>query len=150
MQPAPPYYLLCSSSPAALVHPTIHYIYQDDPIVGLLPRPAEHVLVLDYDPDTAAPPTVQSISPSISVTGLRVEEAPGAAAAAAEEGDVARNDRMYIIETTTSAQDRPMDASMSERKPPHAVLAQFKSRNALLRRSLLYPGSNAGIPATRE
>ncbi|KAJ7275330.1 hypothetical protein B0H12DRAFT_983835, partial [Mycena haematopus] len=117
-----------------LVHPIIQYHYKDDSPLALLPQPAEHVLVLDYDPDTSDPPTVQSISPSISVTGLRVEEAPGAAAAAADEG-VVRNDRMFIIETT----DRPMDGSMSERKPPQTVLAQFKQRNALLRRSLVYP-----------
>ncbi|KAJ7357071.1 hypothetical protein DFH08DRAFT_850932 [Mycena albidolilacea] len=132
----PPYYVLASAS-AALVHPTIQYHYKDDPPLDLLPQPGEQVLVLDYDPETSAPPTIQSISPSISVTGLRVEEAPGAAAAAVDEG-VARNDRMFIIETTT-AQDRPMDSSMTERKPPQTVLAQFKQRNALLRRSLDYP-----------
>ncbi|KAJ6574814.1 hypothetical protein B0H19DRAFT_1125875 [Mycena capillaripes] len=123
----PPFYILCSAPNAALVHPTIQYHYNDDPPLALVPHPSEHVLVLDYDPETTAPPTVQSISPSISVTGLRVEEAPGAAAAAAEEGNVARNDRMFIIDTT-SAQDRPMDGSMGERKPPHAILAQFKQR----------------------
>lgn len=107
----PPYYVLCSRSTptttapnAALIHPAIQYHYKDDPSLALVPHPAEQVLILDYDPDTNAPPTVQSISPSISVTGLRVEEAPGAAAAATDEG-VARNDRMFIIETTT-AQDR--------------------------------------------
>ncbi|KAJ7919144.1 hypothetical protein B0H13DRAFT_1990583 [Mycena leptocephala] len=147
----PPYYVLCSRSTptttapnAALIHPAIQYHYKDDPSLALVPHPAEQVLILDYDPDTNAPPTVQSISPSISVTGLRVEEAPGAAAAATDEG-VARNDRMFIIETTT-AQDRPMDGSMGERKPPHTVLAQFKQRNAALRRSLLYPGSNFETP----
>ncbi|KAF7339714.1 hypothetical protein MSAN_02186900 [Mycena sanguinolenta] len=139
----PPFYILTVSPPApALVHPTIQYHYKDDPPLALLPQPAEQVLVLDYDPETADPPTVQSISPSISVTGLRVEEAPGAAAAAADEG-VVRNDRMYIIENTTT-DSKPLDASMGERKPPHMVLAQFKQRNALLRRSLLYP--NTEVP----
>jgi len=150
----PPFYILCSrstttttvgaSNTAALVHPTIQYHYKDDPPLALVPQPTEQVLVLDYDPETSAPPTVQSLSPSISVTGVRVEEAPGAAAAAADEGDVARNDRMFIIETT-SAQDRPMDASMGERKPPQTALAQFKQRNALLRRSLLYPNTELPI-----
>ncbi|KAF7339898.1 hypothetical protein MVEN_01907100 [Mycena venus] len=160
----PPYYVLCSrsttavgpSNTAALIHPVIQYHYKDDPPLALVPQPAEQVLILNYDPETSAPPTVQSISPSISVTALRVEEAPGAAAAAADEGEVARNDRMFIIETTT-AQERPMDVSIGERKPPHAVLAQFKQRNALLRRSLLYPNTEPPIPgspakpfATRE
>ncbi|KAJ7900039.1 hypothetical protein B0H14DRAFT_2672012 [Mycena olivaceomarginata] len=146
----PPYYVLASAS-AALVHPTIQYHYKDDPPLDLLPQPGEQVLVLDYDPETNAPPTIQSISPSISVTGLRVEEAPGAAAAAADEG-VARNDRMFIIETTT-AQDRsvdgrpstrtltacrPMDSSMTERKPPQTVLAQFKQRSVS---TLFVPGN---------
>ncbi|KAJ7169592.1 hypothetical protein C8R46DRAFT_1217272 [Mycena filopes] len=117
-----PYYILCG-----LVHPAIHYHYADDNPRALIPALDEHVLILDYDPHSDAPPTVQSISPSISVTGVRVEEAPGAAA----EGDAARNDRMFIIDTTTSAQDRPMDASVGDRKP-HSVLAQFKQRNAVL------------------
>ncbi|KAJ7666408.1 hypothetical protein B0H17DRAFT_1089687 [Mycena rosella] len=134
----PPHYILCN--PNAFVHPVIQYHYADDNPRALIPHPAEHVLVLDYDPHTAAPPTVQSISPAICVTGLRVEEAPGAAAAAADDADPNRNDRMFIIETTP-AHDRPMDGSMGERKPPHTVLAQFKQRNALLRRALLYPAT---------
>ncbi|KAJ7456699.1 hypothetical protein FB451DRAFT_1276879 [Mycena latifolia] len=138
MQP-PPFYILCTSTPQpALLHPAIQYHYADDNPRALVPHPAEHVLVLDYDPNTPAHPTVQSISPSICVTGLRVEEAPGAAAAAAGEADPNRSDRMFIIETT-AAQDRPMDGSMGERKPPQTVLAQFKQRNADLRRALLYP-----------
>ncbi|KAJ7102214.1 hypothetical protein B0H15DRAFT_813703 [Mycena belliarum] len=133
----PPYYILCTIAPApALLHPTIHYHYADDNPRALLPRPAEHVLVLDFDPDSPAPPTVQSISPPVCVTGLRVEDAPGAAAAA----DPNRNARMFIIDTT-AAEHRPMDASMGERKPPQTVLAQYKQRNAALRRALLYPAS---------
>ncbi|KAF8213373.1 hypothetical protein K438DRAFT_1803868 [Mycena galopus ATCC 62051] len=141
----PPFYILSTATggASALVHPTIQYHYNDDPPLALIPQPNEQVLVLDYDPETSAPPTVQSISPSISVTGLRVEEAPGAAAAAVDEG-VARNDRMFIIETA-SAEDRPMDGSMSERKPPQTILAQFKQRNALLRRSLQYPNPEPPI-----
>ncbi|KAJ7139834.1 hypothetical protein C8R44DRAFT_867935 [Mycena epipterygia] len=139
----PPFYILCARP--ALVHPVIQHHYADDSPVALIPHGQEHVLVLDYDPNGPAPPTVQSISPSVAVTGLRVEEAPGAAAAAADEGDPARNDRMYIVETTTTAQDRPMDGSMGERKPPHTVLAQFKQRNTLLRRALLYPAPGAPV-----
>ncbi|KAJ7293290.1 hypothetical protein C8J57DRAFT_1268647 [Mycena rebaudengoi] len=130
MQPpqVPPYYVLCRST--LLTHPNIQYHYADDNPLALLPHNNEHVLLLDL----TDPPTVQSISPDIAVTALKIEEAPGAAA----EGDPTRNDRMYIIETTLK--DRSMDSStMGERKPPHIVLAQFKQRNAVLRRALLYP-----------
>lgn len=76
-------------------HPTIQYHYQDDSPLALLPQhPDEHVLVLDYDPDSTTQPTVQSLSKTLVTTGLRIEEAPGAAAADA------KNDRMYIVETT--------------------------------------------------
>jgi hypothetical protein len=104
----PPYYILFSHSsistatPApstSLGHPTIQYHYADDSPLSLLPQSAgEHVLVLDYDPASTPPPTVKSISKNMVVTGLKVAEAPGAAAA--DEGDVKRNDRMYIVETT--------------------------------------------------
>ncbi|KAK7064470.1 hypothetical protein R3P38DRAFT_3250054 [Favolaschia claudopus] len=140
----PPFYILSTTNNAPLVHPTIQYHYRDDSPLALVPQPSEQVLVLDYDPESSAPPIIQSISPSISVTGLRVEEAPGASAAAADEG-VPRNDRMFIIETTI-AHDKPLDASVvDERKPPHTVLAQFKQRNALLRQSLVYPNTESPI-----
>lgn len=103
----PPWYLLfshssvCISNPGALSntlgHPVIQYHYADDSPLSLLPHtPEEHVLVLDYDPTTAAPPTVKSMSKHLAVSGLKVQEAPGAAAA--QESDP-KNDRMYIIET---------------------------------------------------
>ncbi|KAJ6604353.1 hypothetical protein DFH09DRAFT_1122391, partial [Mycena vulgaris] len=75
----PPFYILAQRN-GSLLHPTIQYHYADDNPRALVPHPAEHVLVLDYDPNTSAHPAVQSISPSICVTGLRIEEAPGAAA----------------------------------------------------------------------
>lgn len=101
----PPYYILCAHSPLSsstpgalsntLAHPAIQYHYQDDSPLALLPQHSdEHVLVLDYDPDPNAPSTVQSLSKTLVATGLRIEEAPGAATADA------KNDRMYIIETT--------------------------------------------------
>jgi len=103
----PPYYILYSSSPistsipgapsTSLGHPTIQYQYADDSPLSLLPQsPDEHVLVLDFDP-AASPPTVRSISRNIAVTAVKVAEAPGAAA----EDEPKRNDRMYILETTT-------------------------------------------------
>lgn len=151
----PPFYILCAHStsvPAlpnpALVHTAVQYHYADDDPLAIVPHPGEQVLVLDYDAsdsNTSALPTVQSISPSVAVTNVRDEEAPGAAAAAADEGDLTRNDRMFIIETTAALDRfapstcptrlltaaRPMDGSMGERKPAHAVLAQFKQRSVL-------------------
>ncbi|KAJ6627219.1 hypothetical protein B0H10DRAFT_2210610 [Mycena sp. CBHHK59/15] len=146
----PPFYILCARTslaaptPApALVHPAIQYHYADDPPLALLPHPAEHVLVLDFRPPAPAP-TVHSFSPAVAVTALRIEEAPGAAADAVPR----RNDRMYIVETTAAA-DRPLDASLTERRPAHAVLAQFKQRNTIMRRALLYPNISTVPGASR-
>ncbi|KAJ6534418.1 hypothetical protein B0H10DRAFT_2246920 [Mycena sp. CBHHK59/15] len=123
----PPFYILCARTslaaptPApALVHPAIQYHYADDPPLALLPIPQS------------------TFSPAVAVTALRIEEAPGAAADAVPR----RNDRMYIVETTAAA-DRPLDASLTERRPAHAVLAQFKQRNTIMRRALLYPNISA-------
>ncbi|KAF9499834.1 hypothetical protein BDN71DRAFT_1441435 [Pleurotus eryngii] len=147
----PPYYILFSHSSVAatssaanqsntLAHPVIQYQYADDSPLSLLPQsPDEHVLILDYDPSSQLP-VVRSASHEMVVTGLKVAEAPGAAAAA-EEGGPPRNDRMYIIETT-SKEDRPaVDPSQGERVSPQTVLAQFKQRNAVLRRALDYPNN---------
>lgn len=150
LQPLPPYYILVSHSsvdnaaPGApssnFSHPVIQYQYQDDSALPLLPQhPDEHVLVLDYDPSAQKAPAVRSISRSLVVTGLKVDEAPGAAATDGKNG------HMFVIETTsddqyvanprstrtclnshrsTSLQGSPVP----ERKSPHAVLAQFKHR----------------------
>lgn len=108
----PPFYVLLAHSsletaPSAalsntLGHPVIQYHYADDSPLSLLPaHPDEHVLVLNYDSNTSAKPTVQSISDMLSVTGLRQEEAPGAAA---EDETGTRNNTMFIIETTGNDQ----------------------------------------------
>ncbi len=101
----PPYYILFSNSSlspapsATLGHPTIQYHYADDSPLSLLPQhPQEHVLLLDYDPSSSAPPTVKSISKNMSVTGLKIEDAPGVAAV--DEGGTKRAEKMFIIETT--------------------------------------------------
>jgi hypothetical protein len=107
----PPYYILVSHSPlsaqtpgapsTALCHPVIQYHYADDSPLSLLPQTAgEHVLVLDYDP---ASPNAKSISANVAVTALKVAEAPGAIAA---EDELRKNDRMYILETTTTGEDK--------------------------------------------
>ncbi|KIM48032.1 hypothetical protein M413DRAFT_439733 [Hebeloma cylindrosporum] len=131
----PPYYILLANDGASLGHPVIQYHYADDSPLSLLPtHPDEHILVLNYDPSTQ--PTVQSISQNLSVTGLKLEEAPGAAASD-ESGT--RNNTMFIIETTTH--DHSMASSHGDRKSAQGILAHFKQRNHTLHRALQYPGA---------
>lgn len=126
----PPYYVLIShstlsgtSQAISFRHPTIQYHYSDDSPLSLLPQhPQEHVLVLNHDPQpSAAPPTVQSISKTLIVTRLKVEEAPGAAAAVGDHDG--KNDKMFIVETCTDD-----STPHEERKQPQAILAHFKYR----------------------
>ena len=104
-QPNPPFYVLLahsslSNTPNTLGHPSIQYHYTDDSPLSLLPNHSDdHVLVLHYDPKSPAAPTVQSVSKDLVVTGLRIEEAPGAAIAD-ETGN--RNSAMFIVETTAN------------------------------------------------
>jgi hypothetical protein len=158
MTTEPPFYILYSSSPintnaagapsTSLGHPTIQYYFADDPPISLLPQsPDEHVLVLDFDPTSGAAPTVRSISKNIAVTTVKVAEAPGAAA----EDELKRNDRMYILETTTTTDDKCVesyvssyirstpylrrsttDVNLLSRQTPQAILAQFKQRWVML------------------
>jgi hypothetical protein len=90
---SPPFYVLIAHS-SALIHPRIGYAYADDSPLHLLPNsPEEHVVVLDYNP-----PTAKSLSSSIAVTALKVEDA----LAVADESQPQRNDRMHIIQTTAA------------------------------------------------
>ncbi|PPQ76713.1 hypothetical protein CVT26_004374 [Gymnopilus dilepis] len=153
-QPKPPFYVLLAHSSLSglpsgapsntLGHPVIQYHYADDSPLSLLPaHPDEHVLIFDHSTN----PTVKSISKSLSVTGLKLEEAPGAAA---EDEAGARNDTMYIIETTST--DQSTTAIHGDHKSAHSILTQYKnrSRNAILRKALLYPpqASNPDPAAT--
>ncbi|KAG6901852.1 hypothetical protein C0995_007238 [Termitomyces sp. Mi166 len=143
----PPYYILFShssvsaansGSPSSILgHPTIQYNYANDSPSVLWPQHAnEHVLVLDYPHSLDKSPTVQSLSKDLAVTSLKIEDAPGAAATGDSDP---RNDKMYIIETT--ATDGHAEAPVSDRKAVHDAIAQFKRRNAIIRRALLYPDS---------
>ncbi|KAK0481901.1 hypothetical protein IW261DRAFT_1472926 [Armillaria novae-zelandiae] len=135
----PPYYILFSNSSlspapsATLGHPTIQYHYADDSPLSLLPQhPQEHVLLLDYDPSSSAPPTVKSISKNMS------------GVAPVDEGGTKRAEKMFIIETTM-LENRNAD---QEDKSPHSILSEFKHKNAILRRGLVYPEtSKAGSAA---
>jgi hypothetical protein len=109
----PPYYILVSHSPLstnapgalsnALGHPQIQYHYADDSPLALLPQTAnENVLVLDYDPTIPISPAAKSMSKNMVVTGVKVAEAPGAAV---DEDEWKKNDKMYILETTTTASE---------------------------------------------
>ena len=97
----PPFYILVAHNAAGqpqsssnLRHPAIQYHYADDSPLSMLPQhPQEQVIVLDYPEDGA--PTARSISDDIVVTGLKVEEAPGAGTEDAE----GKNDKMFVIET---------------------------------------------------
>ncbi|KAI0639328.1 hypothetical protein C8Q77DRAFT_1152311 [Trametes polyzona] len=149
----PPYYLLVShsqplSDPAvapstSLSHPVIEYHYADDAPNSLLPQfPGEHVLVLDYDPARPASPVVQSLSPDLAVSAVKVADAPGAAVA----GEPAlRNNSMYLIETTTRPIDDPPEDD-AQQQHVHDILARYKQRNAILHRILDYPNP----PAARD
>lgn len=151
-RPPPPFYVLLAHSPLSnvpsgalsntLAHPTVQYHYADDSPLSILPtHPQESVLILNYDP-ISTQPTVQSVSDVLITTGLRFEEAPGAAA---DDSKVERNTSMFIIETTTNDQYvdlrtvllHPliypsfslMVASHPDRRALQATLAQFKHRS---------------------
>ncbi|PFH54642.1 hypothetical protein AMATHDRAFT_135130 [Amanita thiersii Skay4041] len=160
--PSPPFYILLSHSSLAtnnpgplsntLRHPSIHYHYQDDSPLALLPNhPDEHVIVLDY-PNLSTPASVSSLSKSLIATALNIEDAPGAAAM---DESVAKNDKMYTIEVT-EVEDYGMTTPQNDRNSAHTILAQYKKRyvclghirhqsdlscvrNVILRRALRYP-----------
>ncbi|KDQ63806.1 hypothetical protein JAAARDRAFT_391763 [Jaapia argillacea MUCL 33604] len=148
----PPYYILVSHSTlsddthaisaSSLNHPIIQYHYADDSPLSLLPTsPDEHVVILDYDVSnpSGTTATAQSISGGLAVIGLKVTDAPGAAAAS--EGEAKRNDKMFILETTIATQ-RTTDTSQNiSQQDPHSTLARFRNRNSLLRQALDYPES---------
>ncbi|KAL1705044.1 hypothetical protein EV121DRAFT_290773 [Schizophyllum commune] len=64
--------------------------------------------------------TAQSLSPSLAVTGVRVEDV--------------QSHRMYVVETTEGAGCAPPADTSAE-----ALVATFKQRNAALQRVLDYP-----------
>ncbi|EJF66629.1 hypothetical protein BD309DRAFT_949702 [Dichomitus squalens] len=149
----PPYYVLISHSQSlnipsvptstSLSHPVIEYHYADDAPISLLPQyPGEHVLVLDYDPGRPGTPTVKSLSPDLVVSALKVADPPGASVAG--EPAITNNSNIYVIETIPKPPDN--SAAEGDEQHVHAVLAQFKQRNAVLRRILDYPYGNGASP----
>jgi hypothetical protein len=111
MATEPPHYILVSQSSlsahtpgapsTALCHPIIQYHYADDSPLSILPQsPGEQVVILDYD---STSPTAKSISTNSAVTVLKVAEAPGAGAA---EDESKKNNKMYILETSTIDGDK--------------------------------------------
>jgi len=138
-----PYYIFVSNSSllsttqgapsSLLLHPGIQYHYQDDSPLELLPRSEdEHILVLDYDPTGLGQPSARSISSNIAVASLKVTEAPGAAASGSDELP-SKNDKMYIIHTSTLSTGASVTEDVSA---PHVILAKFKQRNAVIRQCI--------------
>lgn len=138
-----PYYIFVSNSSllsttqaapsSLLLHPAIQYHYQDDSPLELLPRSEdEHILVLDYDPAGLTQPSAKSISNNISVTSLKVTDAPGAAASGSDELPI-KNDKMYIIHTSTLSTSASATEDISA---PHGILTKFKQRNAVIRQCI--------------
>jgi hypothetical protein len=84
------------------------------------------------------------------VTGVKVAEAPGAAAA--DEDELKKNDKMYIVETTTTDDKSNGELSQADRLAPEVILAQFKQRNTILRRALLFPDADhlSPLPASNQ
>jgi hypothetical protein len=125
----PPHYILVSHSnisnnatapgvgpsSTSLGHPVVQYHYADDSPLSLLPKtPDEHVLILDYDDFRTGTgmgmvPIIKSISSNLAITSVKVSEAPGAAAAH-DELQIKRNDKMYILETCTTKEDKCVQA----------------------------------------
>ncbi|KAJ3719699.1 hypothetical protein EV361DRAFT_949791 [Lentinula raphanica] len=144
----PPYYILFSTQPAnssSLGHPTIQYQYADDSPLALLPQhPDEHVLLLEFD-QTSSVPTVTSTSRTLAVTGIKVEEAPGAAVA-----EDKHNDRMYIIEATTAPVEDKLHYNFRAnvlRLTPF-LPSSNKGKNLAIRQALNYPeglGKSSGL-----
>ncbi|KAL4243481.1 hypothetical protein ABKN59_001154 [Abortiporus biennis] len=140
----PPFYILVAHSPllnnlssgpsaTTFSHPQIEYQYADDSPRNLLPQyPGEHVLVLNFEPTNNHGSTVKSMSKDLAVIGLKVAEAPGAGISDSQS----KNDKMYIIDTTTFSEET---FDEDEYQSPQIILTKFKQRNVVLRRALDYP-----------
>ncbi|KAL5519128.1 hypothetical protein ACEPAH_811 [Sanghuangporus vaninii] len=135
----PPLYLLTqplasssAQSAANFAHPVIEYQFADDPPSNLLPKSdAETVIIVDYG-DNDAVPVARSLNRELAVAGVKVTPAPGAG-----DGETRRNDMMYIIETL--AAESSTEETLAEHEDPQQLLAQFRERNALLKRILDQP-----------
>ncbi|KAF9654317.1 hypothetical protein BDM02DRAFT_3106644 [Thelephora ganbajun] len=149
-----PYYIFISNSSllstaqvapsSLLLHPSIQYHYQDDSPLDLLPRSEdEHVLVLDYDPMGFSQPSAKSISNNIAVTSLKVTDAPGAAASGSDEFP-SKNDKMYIVHTSTLSTGTSATEDVSA---PQPILAKFKQRNTVIRQCIETAVSHGPSPS---
>jgi len=145
----PPYYILVSrsslqnstsgSTSNSLTHPIIEYHYADDSSLSLVPRyPDEDILVLIHIPssDGSATANIRSLSKHLAVTGLKISDAPGAGA---DEDNPNRNDKMYVLEVTSTNEDDSLESSQAYSQNPQNTLARFKQRNLVLRHILEYP-----------
>lgn len=107
-----PYYILVAHSSLehnstsqsnALIHADIEYRYADDSPLSLFPRfPDEHVLVFNHDPASATKLAISSTSSQLALSGVKVLPAPGARI----DEDASKNDNMYILEVSSTADDQ--------------------------------------------
>ncbi|KIJ45130.1 hypothetical protein M422DRAFT_207357 [Sphaerobolus stellatus SS14] len=134
-----------SNTVSTLVHPSIQYQFRDDPPISVPHHQTKHVLVMDYDPASPQSLHVQSLSPQLAVTSIKVTEAPGTAAHS--EDDEPKNNKMYVVETVAHQQSENRGSSNDD-VPTAISLAAFKQRNALLRKALEYPLPSGGFTTT--
>jgi len=177
--PPPPHYVLFSHSTAAtattpatntLGHPIIQYQFSDDSPLNLLPqRPDEHVIVLELD--GTGTPQARSLSKSIGIAGVRVEDAPRAA-----DSSEAKDSKMHIVDIMAKLDSRSAMTRRALARESHfslssdvdqptdvaVILKQFKDRyvlsrlpnfvadlefsNAILRRTLDTPSTAKQSP----
>jgi hypothetical protein len=82
----------------ALIHPTIHYHYADDPPIPNHPN----TLLMDFDPADPSNPRVHSLSPNLIVSQVNQTRAPGVSPTA----DSNLNPTMYVVHTLAPPDDR--------------------------------------------
>jgi hypothetical protein len=136
MSSVPHYVLVSNASPPSLTHPSIQYIYADDSPVVLLPRsPNEHVILIEYNPNTSnetittsqlANISVKSLSSKVAVTGIKTVEEGG--------------ETIYIVDTTSPTKSQLISTSSMLEPSPNAQtnLDVFKKRNKMLREAIAY------------
>ncbi|QRV75885.1 hypothetical protein RhiJN_03900 [Ceratobasidium sp. AG-Ba] len=105
---------------ANLIHPQIHYQYDDDPPTAIpmsLPSEAE-IVYLDFNPNDPALTQVRSASSNIIATGLTVSDTVGALPI--------ENSNLYVISTGE------LQANYEHNPDPAQVLRIYRERFATI------------------
>jgi hypothetical protein len=119
-----------SGAANTLTHPKIEYLYADDTPTSVLPRyTGEHVIVLDYDPNNNTTPQAQSVSSALTVSTVKVTDAPGVGLIDESNGG---NNKIYVIETLGLGEDikLPLDEPESDVTAAQTLLAHYRQRYA--------------------